>query len=220
MYSSKLDVSLPVKVLGIGDSAFRKETSSGLAIRGAIVGLCQKCDNEPGGPLHVIEFFSKRQRRVTRSTFAAELLSLSDCFDICKLVSYALAEISHPYTANQLVKLEETGTLPVPIELCVDARSVFDSLVSEQTRCSEGGLLMTLFALKESLKSHLIAVLWWIDTRDMLSDSLTKGVCSRRAIMLAFSTGEWKVEHPCLSFSEPTTTHIPSNALEINDAAD
>ena len=207
-YSSALDATKPTKVLGVGDSAFRRETSAGLAMRGALVCVAQKHDTHPGGVCHVIEFYSRRQRRVTRSTYAAELLSLSDCFDVAKLIAYAVAEISQPMSPKQLTTLEESGSLPIPIELCVDARGVFDSLVSEQSRCSEAGLIMTLLALKESLRSQLLSRLWWIDTRDMLADGLTKGTVPRRGLMSFCSQGVWNLTQPCLPFAETTKTVI------------
>jgi len=202
-YSSALDPYQPVKVLGIGDSAFRKESTSGLAIRGCIVALAQQHPDHPGGVCHILEFFSRRQKRVTRSTYAAELLSLADCFDTCKLIAFVLLEVSKPTSLKELASLESSGSLPIPIEVCCDARGVYDSLLAEKAHCSESGLLMTLLSIREYLKSQMLSRLWWIDTRDMVSDGLTKGLVSRRAIMTLCNTGRWTLFHPCLHYQHP-----------------
>ena len=202
-YSSALDVTQPLKMLGVGDSAFRKESDTGLAMRGAFVMLCQKSTEHPGGVCHILDYFSRRQKRVTRSTFASELLNMSDTTDATKQIAFAVAEVSFPYSLKDLAQFEEHGNLPVDIEICVDARGVYDSLVNEQTRCSEGGLVMTLLSLKENIRKGIVKRVWWVDTRDMLADGLTKGLCSRRAILQLCRTGQWVLQHPCLSYQHP-----------------
>jgi hypothetical protein len=62
----------PYRIVVISDSAFRKEDKTGLAMRGAIIGIAEKHEKHPGGKLHVIEFYARKQRRVVRSTFSAE----------------------------------------------------------------------------------------------------------------------------------------------------
>ena len=171
---------------------------------GPLLVFAKKHENSPGGVFHILEFFARRQKRVTRSTFASELLSSSDVLDICKLLGFVILEVSQPTTLKQLANYEASGKLPLEIEICVDARSVFDALVSEQTRCSEGGLLMTLLSMKESLRNHLLSRLWWIDTRDMVADGLTKGTVGRAAIINMCCSGEWTLLHPCLPFVQPT----------------
>ena len=63
------------RVLVISDSAFRKEDKTGLAIRGAMITIASPAASaaDPSCKFNLIEFYSKRQRRVTRSTYAAEL---------------------------------------------------------------------------------------------------------------------------------------------------
>ena len=62
----------PFRIVVISDSAFRKEDKTGLAMRGAIVGIAEQHQTHPGGKIHVIEFYARKQRRVVRSTFSAE----------------------------------------------------------------------------------------------------------------------------------------------------
>ena len=86
----------PVKVIAITDSAFRKEDKTGLAVKGAVIGIIQALDEQPGGDLHVLECFSKKLRRVTRSRYGAELLSLSDGVEFAKRVAVTMAELYAP----------------------------------------------------------------------------------------------------------------------------
>ena len=43
----------PCKMLVISDSAFRKEDTSGLSIRGAVLAICEDHQSHPGGNIHV-----------------------------------------------------------------------------------------------------------------------------------------------------------------------
>lgn len=199
----------PCRVVGASDSAFRKECNAGLAMRGAIIGISSDNAITLSGILHVIEFYARRQRRVTRSTYSAELNSLSDAYEFAKLVALTLAEIIKPCPqATLLTTMEETGSLPVCVQMIVDARSVYDSLIAEEIRTpSESSLVMQLHVLKEAMLSHTLSRLWWTDTKDMIADGLNKGACSREALLELGHIGEWILKHKPLSFAE--TRHIP-----------
>jgi hypothetical protein len=183
----------PLKVLTISDSAFKKEDCTGLAMRGALICIAEKNDSTPGGNLHVIEFYSRKQRRITRSTFAAELHGLADAVEFSKLVAFAVHECLVPnVTPRELVTAEETGTLKLSIEAVIDAMSVFDALVVPETRMpSESSLIMVLLQIKELLRTHTLKRLWWVDTVDMVADGLNKGSVNRQALMLLGQTGVW-----------------------------
>lgn len=69
------------------------------------------------------------------------------------------------------MKLEGSGGLSLSIEAVIDAKSVFDSLVSQETKIPlESSLIMPLLQLKECLKTHTLKRLWWCDTTDMVAD--------------------------------------------------
>ena len=192
----------------ISDSAFRKEDSTGLAMRGAILALAEMSSSpsSPGGKFHVIDFYSRRQRRITRSTFAAELHGLADSLEIGKIIAMAFTEIAIPnLSPAKLSHLEESGKLCFPIEAVIDAKSVFDALTVTDVKVpSEGSLIMILLSIKESLLCHTLKTLWWVDTVDMLSDGLNKGAVSRVALFQSSLDGLWLVTKPAVSFSEKT----------------
>ena len=141
----------------------------------------------------MIEFYSRKQRRITRSTFAAELHGLADAVEFSKLVAFAVHECLVPnVTPRELVTAEETGTLKLSIEAVIDAMSVFDALVVPETRMpSESSLIMVLLQIKELLRTHTLKRLWWVDTVDMVADGLNKGSVNRQALMLLGQTGVW-----------------------------
>jgi hypothetical protein len=138
---------------------------------------------------------------------------LADGIETGKLITMALTEIMTPVlTARQLDEKERTGQLIVPIEAMLDARSVYESLAANETRTpAESTLISILFQIKESLLSHTVRRLWWIDTRDMVSDGLNKGVIGRQALLKLGTTGIWITVHETMMHYEKTHVKIPGN---------
>jgi len=208
------------KLVAIADSAFRKEDKTGLAMRGAIIAVAESHQSHPGGRIHLIEYYSRKQRRVTRSTFAAELHSLIDAVESAKVISHAFAELmsAKPLPPAELIALEESGNLPIAIHACVDAQSVFDALKSADTRAPlEGSLVMCLLQLKEQMRTGTLTKLWWIDTLDMLADGLNKGCVSRAAILTACATGKWELKHKCMGHVEPSHEPLVSARQDVEN---
>ena len=188
----------------ITDSAFRKEDQAGLAMRGYVIAFSPLDNGSPGGPMHFLDWGAKKQKRVCRSTYAAEAHSLIDGFELGKVITVAATELIIPnLRPGTIVRLEEQGKLCWPIEVIIDAKSVFDSLAcSEVTPPTETALLFILLVLKEGLQSHTIRTMWWCDTRDMLADGLNKGVISRVGLNAASVKGQWVLAHPPVPFRE------------------
>ena len=208
----------PCKILVVSDAAFRKEDKSGLAMRGALIALCEQRPNSPGGKWQILEYYSRKQRRVTRSTFAAELHAVADALELGRMIGYAMTELllESPPDAAEILRREETGRLSMPLEATVDCRSVWDALKLPEVRVpSEITLVMVLHQLKEHLQTGTIGALWWVDTRDCVVDGLTKGAIGRRALLLAASAGEWLLNYAALRHTEPS-----SAARQLQGAAD
>jgi Reverse transcriptase (RNA-dependent DNA polymerase) len=202
----------PVKLVIISDSAFRKEDESGLAMRGAVIALAEQRQGHPGGQVQVLEFYSRRQRRVTRSTFGAELHGLADSTEIAKLICFALSEILLPVTIKpaDLVRREETGGLALDMEAVIDCKSVFDALANPDTQTpSESSLIMILCQLKELLTVGTLRKLWWVDTVDMAADGLNKGAVGRNGLLSLGITGLWTLTKECVCFMESRRQGIP-----------
>ena len=216
----------PMKILAIADSAFRKEDATGLSMKGAIIAICEHNDlnaevPNPGGRLHQIEWYSRRQRRISRSTFAAELHSMCDSIEVAKVVLQAVLEIMSPkpLTPIAVVKaLDNPQEREINIQICTDCRSLFDTLSLEDIKApSENALVMLLLSVKEGLQTGLISKFYWINTLDMLADGLNKGVVARAALLLASKSGSWTLKHASKVFFEKQLRKIVSAEEEIQE---
>ena len=49
--------------------------------------------------------------------------------------------------------------------------------------------------------SAQLRVLWWVDTRDMVADGMTKDAVSRLAITELVEEGHWTLKHPVARFT-------------------
>ena len=136
----------------ISDSAFQTKEPDCLALRGGIVALLETGADQqaPGGALHVLEFYSRKQKRVTRSTFGAELHSLSECAELGMLLAGCIHEVRHgACPAGKLAQLESTGSFGVFVHAFLDAESVFSAVTaSEMSVPTEANLLYPLKALQ------------------------------------------------------------------------
>ena len=214
----------PLKILMISDSAFKKEGDTGLAMRGALICIAEdRSDSgkqlQPGGKFHVIDFYSRKQRRVTRSTFAAELHSLADGIEVSRLFAMAITECIIPnISSREITRLEELGKLPLLIEAVVDAKSVFDALKVTDTKTPcEASLLNILQQIKELMQTYMVRRLWWVDTGDMLADGLNKGTIGRQALLFACDNSNWLLQKPCCMHQEKVQKIIPQIIEEIQN---
>ena len=80
--------------------------------------------------VHVLEWVCKSQRHVTRSPFAAELLSAGDAIDQGVVVSQMIHEVGHIYlSAVESTNLREEGGF-TPLALYLYALSVFAAIAA------------------------------------------------------------------------------------------
>jgi hypothetical protein len=194
-----------ITVKCISDAAFKGEDVTALAMRGGIVALGDWHENTMGGTIHILEFFSGRQKRVVRSTLGAETRSLADTVDIGKVIAVAMTELTgQGLTTMEARDVELHGFHLVKMEAATDARSLFDALQSEDSRTpTEVSMLFDLAALREALVVKRIHRIWWLDTHDMLADGLTKGVINRDALIATAMSGQWIVKDNAKAYVAP-----------------
>ena len=146
-----------------------------------------------GGKFHLIEFFARKQRRIVRSTFSAELNGVAGSHEIARLICLSFASVRLPNaSAHDLQLLETSGRLPRAIRILTDFYSILTALAKESvTLPSEATLILLLLSLKEALRSFSLRKLSWCDTKDMLADGLGTGAVSRQAIVIATTRGSW-----------------------------
>ena len=104
------------RLSAVSDSAFRslEENTTGLALRGFVVMLTVYDKEHPGGICVILDYGTKKHKRVNRSTFAAELNAAVDTVDVATVVQFTLQEIIDPDCSNPSVmqKRYDAGELP------------------------------------------------------------------------------------------------------------
>ena len=200
------------KLIVHSDASFRRESDKGYAMRGAAYLRCGTLNGQT--IVHFLLAVGKSQNLVTRSTYAAELLAAAASADHATPLLISLQEFAHgPVAAHDLKELRQNGGYLFELELCIDAKSVYDSLISLMVKTpGEASLLGHLLWLREFLSKRIVTSLIWTDTRDMIADGLTKGAIPR-GLLLAAMEGIYKLQHECLK-------HLPGNAVEENTPND
>ena len=180
----------PWSVLVMPDSAFKATEPDCLAIRACVVVLTSLSTLPSGGPVGVVEFYSRKQPRVCRSTFSAELCSVDDASSIGLLIRGMFAELVRgPMSAAVMAKKTDCGDLGVELEIATDNRGLFNGATATEIKIpSEPHLLYLLKALRDRLDSKSIDALWWFDTRDMICDAMTKGTLPREPLLRLWRT--------------------------------
>ena len=181
-----------LRLVLVSDSAFAAGETDGLAMRGALVLLVESESDQPFGKVHVLDYYARKQPHVCRSTFAAELHAALDALNQGIVIQAALSELAYgAQSASVLADWQERGLLEPSLEMCIDARSVFDAVTAPTVQVpSDKHLHLHVLSLRDFLDNEILRRLWWIDTLDMLADGLTKGKVDRNALVEAMG-GSW-----------------------------
>ena len=122
-----------------------------------------------------------------------------DSIDFLMVLGSAFYEIVHGVcsTAEPLMRLREEGGYPIVLRSATDSMSVFTAVKNLQGKLpSEGSTLHHVQWIQELMERQILEALFWTDTRDMISDGMTKGSIARAAIRTAMELGCWKLNHP------------------------
>ena len=190
---------IPTHLREYSDAAFKKEENSGHSMRGAVyvrtLGNTEK-DMTTTQPGHLIDFTARQQRRVTRATFTAELLSACDAQDKGFLLAQMLHELASGDTRCSTARqLRDHGGYAIPMALYIDAMSVYSATTATFVKTpADNGVLCHIQYLRELLDEGILYALVWADTRDMLADGLTKGSIDREQLH-ALMDGKVEVKH-------------------------
>ena len=191
----------PDMLLQISDSSYKAKAEDGLSVRGLVsVRVCAHGVNEglKSTPCHLVDFASKAQRHVTRSTFSSELFASTDAADIGLLQTVALHELKHGVLSPTSAKQLSEGELEcsVILGLAIDARSVSTAVIAPNIKVpAEPSLLLHVCWLRALLEKHRLRYLYWVDTRSMVADGLTKGSCSRSLLQTVMG-GTLQMDQP------------------------
>ena len=123
-------------------------------MRGCFALLVEYSDDQPTGNVQIVDWFSRKEPHVCRSTFAAELHAALDGLNQGMLIQTAIHEMLHgARSASELLKLRETGGIRPVLELCIDARAVFDAVTAGAVKVpADKHLFLHLLKLREMIR--------------------------------------------------------------------
>lgn len=205
----------PWRLIAISDSSYQAQDDDGLAMRSGLILLTNKCGFQVGdNQVQLLEYVSRKQTRVCRSTYSAELFSALDLIGMALNISLGLTEVlSGVQSAAKLSEVLEGGRNLIPLDCIIDARSVLDSVSQNEVKTpNDRVMLIHALKLREHLTRNQISRLIWVDTRDMTADALNKGSVSREAIVKCMLEAVVRIAH------EPKILHAPKINLEDDSA--
>ena len=204
-------VKNPWRLIAISESSYQSKEPDCLAMRSGVIVLASKEGLEKGSNnVQLIDFISKKQSRVRRSTYAAELYSALDLIGLAVNINIGLTEVlTGVQTASRLADIMENGKNVIPLDCLIDARSVLDSVSAEEVKTPNDKIMLVhALKLREHLERGQLNRLVWIDTRDMVSDGLNKGSISRDALKLLMMQAVVRLAHDHMVFqTAPKTSH-------------
>lgn len=154
---SFLNIPLPWKLVLYTDASWANMPNHG-SQGGFLLVLTSEKEYNKGCLIH---WGSNRIKRVCRSTFSAEVLSLMAGIDHAILISKIL---------SQLVQIE------VPLDVKTDCNSIVDHLYSLNPKVTEKRLLIDILIIRQAIQAKEIRNVSWICTKSQLADSLTKSM--------------------------------------------
>ena len=197
-------VNAPWQLIVVSDSAYKSDTQDCLAMRSGAIFLADKTGLRQGiNNVQLVDFVSKKQTRVCRSTFVAELFSLLDLVGHGINISLAMTEILTGIKGvTELAKLHERGEHAVRMTAVIDAKSVLESVKVKEVKVpTDQAVYIHVLRLKELCRTQLSSLVW-IDTRDMIADGLNKGSVERGPLQQLLRDAQWRVDNPLVRHQE------------------
>ena len=132
-----------------------------------------------GGYAHLLEFNSRKSRRVVKSTWGAEMHALISGLERAERIYYWLMEIwqgfDHVPKGVHRVSTTLNAKQHIAFQACIDCKGLYDSIVSPVVgSLTDMSMQLYLISLRESIRLGPLSELCWIETSDMIVDSQTK----------------------------------------------
>lgn len=150
-------------LLGYSDSSWANAKKSGSQI-GVMVGITTASVKDEISPFTLIDWRSARSPRVCRSTLAAEATAADECADRLSYVNHFVSELLYGKPAHKV-------GCRLSVMQAVDAKSLFDAIMSENPNLTDKRTLVNIRAIQETISNKEIR---WVPTRFQFSDGLTK----------------------------------------------
>ena len=140
-----------------------------------------------------------------------------DAADFLLVLGSVFYEIVHGIapSARDLVKLREGDHFPLPLQVCTDGMSLLTALENIVAKIpTEASTLHHVQWLQELTRTRVLDGVYWVDTRDMIADGMTKGSVPRVIICSAQENGQWKLEHAWRRYPADTGTRRTAEARQ------
>lgn len=148
-----------VEVVTFSDAAFNVTSSQLYGQTGCITGLRYRTTDGNATVYHIIDWACGKQRRVSYSSYGAEILAFTEADDRGYNVKQALKSISPADDFRHILN--------------VDSKGLFDTI----TTLHEGKdyrLRQTVQRIRDSFEARELDVLRWVQGRVNIADALTK----------------------------------------------
>ena len=124
---------------------------------------------------------SGKLRRVVKSTLTAETLALQKVIDVAFMIKCILLEILNLKIENQILSIK-----------CINDSKSLHNVVYSSNNLTGKTLKIELCSIRESLEKGEIKCTKWVNSKNQLSDCLTKEGASRERLYDALN-GETKL---------------------------
>ena len=184
----------PLELVAFTYAAFQAQLEApiGLAPRGLASALCEnRGGDKPDGSNNKAtppDFTVKRQMRVVKSSFCAEINGLvwstvlSRC---CGYSAHCIKPIAVQRTSpERMIDVLGRGPMYPPLNMCVDVRAVRD-VIGASDACELAGSSLKFNLISVRMTYGLIRKFPWVDTRDLLPHSASND-CKYQATHEAF----------------------------------
>jgi hypothetical protein len=192
-------IPLPHRILNVGDSSFGN--SDKYSQNGFMTLLCHAGEEGLCGKFVTLDYKSNKSKRVATSTMHAEALAkIAGIEAATYLQTYFLERDVPSLTSLQLLTPEAHSEM-IPICSLTDCRDLHEVLIAPaQSSTANKHLSLYIAAIREFQSTQRIQAFIWIDTRNMISNALTKlnddGTATLVEIQDVWKCFEWKVNHP------------------------
>ena len=123
----------PVGLCVIADSAYRADDDDCLALRAAILVMIEVRGGIPSGHVHVIDYCSRKQPRVTRSTFGAELTNQLEASEMRMMHRGVWHQVlTGSRGAAELHEAVNSGSIDIGLYVVGDAHAVYTAITAEE----------------------------------------------------------------------------------------
>jgi hypothetical protein len=190
-------LSEPLRIVTVSDSSFGN--SGKYSQNGYLTMLCSADDSHLCGRFNLVDYKSNKSKRVATSTLHAEALAAINAIEGATFLQTYLLELEKSGVSTMQLLMPEQMSGLVPIVSATDCNDLYESLLSPaQTASSTKHLALYIAALREFRTTGRIQAYVWVDTRDMIANSLTKlkdDGSNEPELLEVLKSSVWKLAH-------------------------